>query len=166
MIGLIPMWLMWLVAVSLLGASQSDVQEPLTDKQVARVIDRADKLRDPYVCVGRPVAPEFLVCIQGPEQRVALAAVVAKQAHRRLRPADVPADARSRTWSIVVRPSQPALVDGHPVHTALAEGLTLQVRGHPELSLRPLSVVPVPVSWDNAIGVTLAGQGLSATFDP
>lgn len=159
------MWLNRVVVASLLVANAAPLQGPLTDQQVARAIDRADKLTNPYVCVGRAVAPEFLVCIQGPEQRVGLAAAVAKQAHRRLRPADVPADARAQTWTIVVRPSQPALVDGRPVRTPLAEDLTLQVHGHSEVLVRPVNAARTTVTWDNAIGVALKGQGLTATFD-
>jgi hypothetical protein len=29
-----------------------------------------------------------------------------------------------------------------------------------------LNAAPIPVAWDNAVGVTLKGQGLTATFDP
>jgi hypothetical protein len=159
------MWLNRHVVASLLAANASLSQGPLTDQQVARVIDRAAKLTDPDVCVGRATAPEFLICIQGPEQRVAVAAAAAKQTHQRLRPADVPTEARAQTWTIVVRPSQPALIDGRPVRTPLAEDLTLRAQGQPELLVRPLRAARFPVAWNNAIGVVLKGQGLTATFD-
>ncbi len=41
----------------------------------------------------------------------------------------------------------------------------LQVRGHPDLSVRPLNAATVPVAWDNAVGVVVKGQGLRATLD-
>jgi hypothetical protein len=152
-------------ALGLFLANAAPLQGPLTDQQVARAIARADKLTDPYVCVGRSVAAEFSVCIQGPEQRIGLAAALAKQARRRFRPADASADLRAQTWTIVVRPNQPALVDGRPVHTPPAEDLRLQLRGHPETAVRPLNAARIPVAWDNAVGVTLKGQGLMATLD-
>jgi hypothetical protein len=52
------------------------------------------------------------------------------------------------------------------MRSALAEDLTVQSVGHPELSVKPLTVAALPVSWDNAIGVALKGQGLTATVDP
>jgi hypothetical protein len=155
-----------LLVAGLLVASAAPLQGSLTDQQVARAIDRADRLTDPSVCVGRTAAAEFSVCIQGPEQRIGLAAALAKRAHRRFRPADASADLKALTWTIVVRPNQPALVDGRSVRTPLAEDLTLQSRGRVELSVRPLKAAPIPVAWDNAVGVTLKGQGLTATFDP
>lgn len=160
------MWLNRLLVAGLLVASAAPLQGSLTDQQVARAIDRADRLTDPSVCVGRTAAAEFSVCIQGPEQRIGLAAALAKRAHRRFRPADASADLKALTWTIVVRPNQPALVDGRSVRTPLAEDLTLQSRGRVELSVRPLKAAPIPVAWDNAVGVTLKGQGLTATFDP
>jgi hypothetical protein len=160
------MWLNRLFVAGLLAASAAPLQGSLTDQQVARAIDRANRLTDPYVCVGRAAAAEFSVCIQGPEQRIGLAAALAKRSHRRFRPADVSADLKASTWTIVVRPNQPALVDGRSVRTPLAEDLTLQFRGRAGLSVRPLSAAPFPVAWDNAVGVTLKGQGLTATFDP
>jgi hypothetical protein len=159
------MWLNRLLVAGLLVANAAPLQGSLTDQQVARAIDRADRLTDPYVCVGRTAAAEFSVCIQGPEQRIALAAALAKRAHRRFRPGDASADLKALTWTIVVRPNQPALVDGRSVRTPLAEDLTLQSRGRVELSVRPLNAAPIPVAWDNAVGVTLKGQGLTATFD-
>ena len=159
------MWLNRLFVAGLLVASAAPLQGSLTDQQVARAIDRADKLTDPYVCVGRTAAAEFSVCIQGPEQRIGLAAALAKRAHRRFRPADASADLKAQTWTIVVRPNQPALVDGRPVRAPLAEDLTLQLRGHAEQSVRPLNVARTQVAWDNAVGVTLKGGGLTATFD-
>lgn len=159
------MWLTWLLIGGLLVAQPVTLQGRLTDEQVARAIARADKLRDPYVCIGRTAAGEFTVCLQGPEQRIGLEVALTKQAHRRLLVADVSAEVRAQTWTMVVRPNQPALVDGRPVRTPLAEDLRLQLRGHPEVSVRPLTATQVPVAWDNAIGVTLNGQGLTATFD-
>jgi hypothetical protein len=159
------MWLNRLLAAGLLAANAAPLQGSLTDQQVARAIDRADRLTDPYVCVGRTAAAEFSVCIQGPEQRISLAAAVAKRAHRHFRPADASGDLKALTWTIVVRPNQPALVDGRSVRTPLAEDLTLQFRGRVELSVRPLNAARIPVTWDNAVGVTLKGQGLTATFD-
>jgi hypothetical protein len=159
------MWLNRLFVAGLLVASAAPIQGSLTDQQVARAIDRADRLTDPYVCVGSTAAAEFSVCLQGPEQRIGLAAAVAKRAHRRFRPADASADLKARTWTIVVRPNQPALVDGRPVRTPLAEDLTLQLRGHSESPVRPLNAARFQVAWDNAVGVTLKGRGLTATFD-
>ena len=159
------MWIGRLFLATLLLVHAGQIQESLTDQQVARAIARADRLADPTVCVGRNVPEEFSVCIQGPEQRVSLAAALAKQARSRLRPADVSADLKARTWTIVVRPNRPGLVNGRPVRTPLAEDLTLQVRGRPEVSLGLLNTVRVPVSWDNAVGVELKGQGLTATLD-
>jgi hypothetical protein len=159
------MWFSRLFVAGLLVVSAAPLQGSLTDQQVARAIDRADKLTDPYVCVGRAAAGEFIVCIQGPEQRIGLAVALAKQAHRRFRPADASADLKAQTWTIVVRPNQPALVDGRSVRTPLAEDLTLQLRGHAESSVRPLNAARIPFAWDNAVGVTLKGQGITATFD-
>jgi len=159
------MWLNRLFIAGLLVANAAPLQGSLTDQQVTRAIARADKLTDPSVCIGRTVAGEFDVCIQGPEQRIALTAALAKQAHRRFRLEDVSADLRADTWTLVVRPNQPALVDGRSVRTPLAKDLALQVQGHPELSVQPISARRVPIAWDNAIGVTLKGQGLAATFD-
>jgi hypothetical protein len=158
------MWLNRLLVAGLLVANAAPRQGSLTDPQVARAIDRANRLTEPYVCIGRTAAAEFSVCIQGPEQRIGLAAAVAKRAHRRFGPADASADLKALTWTIVVRPNQPALVDGRSVRTPLAEDLTLQFRGV-ELSVRPLNAARIPVTWDNAVGVTLKGQGLTATFD-
>jgi hypothetical protein len=159
------MWLNRLLVAGLLVANAAPRQGSLTDPQVARAIDRANRLTEPYVCIGRTAAAEFSVCIQGPEQRIGLAAAVAKRAHRRFGPADASADLKALTWTIVVRPNQPALVDGRSVRTPLAEDLTLQFRGRVELSVRPLNAARIPVTWDNAVGVTLKGQGLTATFD-
>jgi hypothetical protein len=160
------MWLNRLVVSGFLLAYAVPGQAPLTDQQVARAIDRAGKEADPYACVGRATVPDFRICLQGPEQRTVSVAIKAKELHRRLRAADVPADVRAYTWTIVVHPSQPALVNGRPVRSALAQDLTIQGAGHPELSVKPLTVAPLPVSWDNAIGVALKGQGLTATIDP
>ena len=159
------MWLTRLAVVGVLVATQAPGQEPLTDQQVGRVIDRADKMKDTSVCVGRAAPPDFSICLQGPEQRIVGATAIAKQEHHRLRPADVPADVRAHTWSIIVRPGKPALVNGRPVRSALAENLTVQVSGHPELSVRPVDVAPLAVTWGNAVGVALKGQGLTATVD-
>ena len=159
------MWLNRLLVAGLLVASAAPRQGSLTDQQVARAIERADKLKDPYVCVGRTAAAEFSVCIQGPEQRIGLAAALAKRAHRRFRPAEASDDLKALTWTVVVRPNQPALVDGRSVRTPFAEELTLQSRGRVEVSVRPLTAARIPVTWDNAVGVTLKGQGLTASFD-
>jgi hypothetical protein len=159
------MWLSRLFVAGLLVATAAPRQGSLTDQQVARAISRADRLSDPYVCVGRSAATEFSVCIQGPEQRIGLAATLAKRARRRFRPADASADLKARTWTIIVRPNQPALVNGRSVRTPLAEDLVLQPRGQAELSIRPVNAARIPVAWDNAVGVTLKGQGLTATFD-
>jgi hypothetical protein len=146
-------------------ATPAPGQEPLTDQQVARVIGRADKMKDSSICIGRAAAPDFRICLQGPEQRIVLATAIAKQEHHRLQPADVPAEVRAHTWSIIARPGQPALVNGRPVRTALAENLTVQVPGHPELSVKALDVAPLAVSWGNAVGVAVKGQGLTASVD-
>jgi hypothetical protein len=159
------MWLNQLFVAGLLLASAALIQGSLTDQQIARAIDRADRLTDPYVCVGLTRPAEFSVCIQGPQQRIGLAAALAKRAHRPFRPADASADLKARTWTIVVRPNQPALVDGRSVRTPLAEDLTLQLRGHAEVSVRSLNTAQIQVVWDNAVGMTLKGQGLTATFD-
>jgi len=158
-------WLNRLVVVGVLVATAAQGQEPLTDQQVARVIDRAAKMKDSSICVGRAAAPDFSICLQGPEQRVVVATAIAKQEHHRLRPADVPADVRAHTWSIIVRPGKPALLNGQPVRSAFAQNLMVQVPGHPELSARPLDVAPLAVTWGNAVGVTVKGQGLTATVD-
>jgi hypothetical protein len=57
----------------------------LDDKEVARAIDQANRLTDPTVCIGTNAAGEFSVCIQGPEQRIGAAALMAKRTRRRLR---------------------------------------------------------------------------------
>jgi hypothetical protein len=158
-------WLNRLVVVGVLVLTAAPGQGPLTDQQVARVIDRADKVKDTSVCVGRSAAPDFRICLQGPEQRIVVATAIAKQEHHRLRPADVPAEVRAHTWSIIVRPGQPALVAGQPVRSALAENLTVQVPGRPELSVRAMDVAPLAVTWGNAVGATLKGQGLTASVD-
>jgi hypothetical protein len=160
------MWLTPFVFASLLAIAEAPLQGSLTDQEVARAIARAGKLAERDVCVGRPAAGEFSVCVQGPEQRIASVAVLARQAHRRLRSGDVSAELKALTWTIDVRPNQPALVDGRPVRTPLAEALTLHLRGHQETPIQPVAAEPIPVTWDNAIGRTLTGQGLTATFDP
>jgi hypothetical protein len=153
------------VAAGLFVASAVPSDGSLTDREVARAIDRAGKVTDPYVCVGRSVVPDFRICLQGPELRIAVAARLAKELHRHLRPPEVPVDMRAHTWTIVVHPSQPALVNGQPVRSALAEDLSLQLAGHPELLVRPLTIAPLAVTWDNAVGIALKGQGLTATVD-
>jgi len=160
------MWLNRLVVGGFLLAYAIPAQGPLTDQQVARAIDRAGKETDPYACVGRATVPDFRICLQGPEQRIISVATKAKELRRRLRPTDVPAEVKAQTWTIVVHPSQPALVNGRPMRSALVQDLTMQGAGHPELSVKPLTVAPLPVTWDNAIGVALKGQGLTATVDP
>lgn len=160
------MWLNRLFVVGLFAANAAPLQGTLSNQQVDRAIARADRLTDRYVCVGRTKAGEFSVCLQGPEQRIGVVATLAKQAHRHFRPANVTADLKAQTWTVVVRPGEPALIDGRPVRTPLAENLTLELRGHPEVSLPPLNALQVPVSWDNAVGVSLKGQGLRATIDP
>jgi hypothetical protein len=158
-------WLNRLAVVGILVAAQAQGQEPLTDQQVARVIDRAAKMKDSSICVGRAAAPDFSICLQGPEQRIVVATAIAKQEQHRLRPADVPADVRAHTWSIIVRPGKPALVNGSPVRSALATDLTLQVAGHAELSVKTLTAAPLAVTWDNAVGVAVKGQGLKVSVD-
>jgi hypothetical protein len=160
------MWLNRLFVIGLLAAYAAPLQSTLSDQQVDRAIARADKLTDRNVCVGQTKAGEFSVCLQGPEQRIGVVATLAKQAHRRFRLADVTADLKAQTWTVVVRPGEPALIDGRPVRSPLAQDLSLELRGHPEVSLPHLNAVPVPVSWDNAIGVSLKGQGLRTTIDP
>jgi hypothetical protein len=32
--------------------------------------------------------------------------------------------------------------------------------------MKPVNTARVPVAWNNALGVTLTGQGLTATFEP
>jgi hypothetical protein len=137
----------------------------LTDQQVGRAIARSDKLTDRYVCIGSDAAGEFSVCVQGPEQRIGVAAMAAKQAHRRLRPEDIPAAVRAQSWTVVIRPNPPALVDGRPVRAPLAESVTLQSRDQPDTAVKPVNSARFPVAWNNALGVTLTGQGLTATFE-
>jgi hypothetical protein len=139
-------------------------QTQLTDQQVARAIARGDRLADPYVCIGSNASGEFSVCVQGPEQRIGVAAAVAKRAHRRLRPADVPAAMRTQLWTIVIRPNPPAFVDGRPVRASRAEHVTVQARNQPGTAIEPADIATIPVAWNNAVGVTLTGQGLTATF--
>lgn len=160
------MWLGRLFLTSLLMLQAAPPQESLTEKQVGRAIARAEKETDPAVCVNRNGPEEFSVCFQGPEQRISLAASLAKQARGRLRPEDVSLDVKAKTWTVVVRPNRPGLVNGRPVHAPLAEEVMVQVRGRPEVSRRSLSTTRMPVSWDNAVGVELKGQGLTATLDP
>ena len=157
------MWLTWLFVAGLAAAGGAPLQRSLTD-QVESALGSVERPTDPGVCVGRMVPGEFSVCIQGPEQRIALAAAVAKQARRRLRSAYVSAELKAREWSVVVRPNAPALVDGRPVRTPLAQEVSVQVHDHPEQAVLPLKTVPLPVEWGNAIGVTLKGQGLTAMF--
>jgi hypothetical protein len=137
----------------------------LTDKEVARAIARGERLPDNSVCVGSDAPGEFNVCVQGPEQRIALAAAVARQAKRRLRPEEVPAEWRTASWTVVIRPNPPGLVDGRPVRAPRADAVRLQSRDHPDTATSPIKTEPVPMSWKNAVGVTLTGQGLTATFD-
>jgi len=137
----------------------------LTDQQVARAIARGERLPDSSLCIGSNVAGEFSVCVQGPEQRIALEAAVAKQAHRRLRPEDVPADVRTPSWTVVIRPNPPALVDGRPVRAPHADDVTLQSRDNPATAMKPVKTVPIPMAWKNAVGLTLTSQGLTATFE-
>jgi hypothetical protein len=137
----------------------------LTDQQVARAISRGDKLPDRYVCIGSDAAGEFSVCVQGPEQRIGVAAMAARQAHRRLHPEDIPASVRAQSWTVVIRPNPPALIDGRPVRAPLAEDVTLQGRDQTGTAMKPVNTARLPVTWNNALGVTLTGQGLTATFE-
>jgi hypothetical protein len=140
--------------------------EVLTDQQVARAIARADRLPEQSVCVGRAAAGQYNVCFQGPEQRIGVAATLAKESRTRLRPADVSVDMKAMTWTVVVRPNRPALVDGRPVRTPFAQDLTIKSSEQPEQSVRLRNLARVSVAWDNAVGVELKGQGLTATIDP
>jgi hypothetical protein len=70
------------------------------------------------------------------------------------------------TWTVVVRPTRPALVDGRPVRTPFAEDLTIKSSEQPEQLVRLRTLARVSVAWDNAVGVELKGQGLTATLDP
>src|SRR5262245_24148416 len=88
-------------ATQLLVAQQTEQPLPqeggqplaqLTDKEVSQAIDKGPKEKVPSVCVGKPVPGEFTVCFQGPEQRIGVAASMAKQAQRKLRPADIASD--------------------------------------------------------------------------
>jgi hypothetical protein len=143
----------------------ASARSQLTDQQVARAIARGERLPDQSVCIGSDAAGGFSVCVQGPEQRIALEAAVARQAHRRLRPEDVSADVRMESWTVVVRPSPPALVDGRPVRAPRADAVTLQSRDNPGTAMKPVKTTPIPMSWKNAVGVTLSSQGLTATFE-
>jgi hypothetical protein len=73
---------------------------------------------------------------------------------------------KARTWTVVVRPNRPALVDGRPVRTPFAEDLTIKSSEHPEQSVRLRNLARVSIAWDNAVGVELKGQGLTASIDP
>jgi hypothetical protein len=154
-----------LTAGALLAVAQAP-PEVLTDQEVARAIARADRLPEQSVCVGRAAAGHYNVCFQGPEQRIGAAATLAKESRTRLRPADVSVDMKARTWTVVVRPNRPALVDGRPVRTPFAEDLTIKSIEQPEKSMRPRNLSRVAVTWDNAVGVELKGQGLTATIEP
>jgi len=162
-------------ATKLLVAQQTEQQLPqesgqplpqLTDKEVSQAIDKGPKEKVPSVCVGKAVPGEFTVCFQGPEQRIGLAASMAKQAQRKLRPADIASDMKARTWLVVVRPNAPGLVEGQPIRTPIPDQVSLSPGQSKTESIKPLNVSRVTFEWDNARGVKLRGEGLSATFDP
>jgi hypothetical protein len=154
------------VAAGIAGFAVTTADAQLSPREVSEAIGRARKATTPPVCLGRNVAGDFLVCIQGPEQRIEAAAVLAKQTHRRFRAEDVPDDMKARTWFVVVRPIQPGLVDGRPVRTPEAESLRVLPRQPQATPITLLNVTRVPYSWDNAVGVTLRSQGLTALLDP
>ena len=161
---------MALLTVPVVSGSGAVAQVPaaaLTDKEVSQAIDKASKQQVTSVCVGKAVPGEFTICFQGPEQRIWVATTMAKQAKRKLRSADIADDLKSRTWLVVVRPNRPGLVEGQPTRTPSPEEVSLNRPGQAQTgSIKPLSVSRVTFEWDNARGVTLRGEGLSATFDP
>jgi hypothetical protein len=147
-----------LLTVAALSAGQ------LSEKDVRRAIGRAEKLVDPTVCLGSSAPGEFTVCLQGPEQRIAVAAALAKQARRDFRAEDVSDEFKAPTWVIYVRPNAPALVDGQSVRTSPANDLRLQSHDASDIpAVRPGRVTPTAYTWDNAVGVGVTGQGLTAT---
>jgi hypothetical protein len=162
--------LMALLTLPVVSGSGVVAQVPaaaLSDKEVSQAIDKGPKQQVTSVCVGKAVPGEFTICFQGPEQRIWVAATSAKQAQRKLRPADIADDLRIRTWLVVVRPNRPGLVEGQPTRTPSPEEVSLNRVGQAQTgSIKPLRVSRVTFEWDNARGVTLRGEGLSATFDP
>jgi hypothetical protein len=153
-----------LLVVLVLAGIPASAQKQLTDQQVSRAIARGEKQPDTSVCIGSDAAGEFSVCVQGPEQRIALAAAVAKQAHSRLRPEEVPGDWRTPSWTVVIRPNPPGLVDGRPVRAPRVEKAMLQSPDQPGTAMNPIKTAPIPMSWKNGVGLTVTGQGLTATF--
>jgi hypothetical protein len=155
-----------IVAAGMCGLAAATADTQMSAREVSQAIARAGKAASPPVCVGRSVAGDFMVCIQGPEQRIEAAALLAKQNHRRFKAEDVPDEMKARTWFVIVRPNQPGLVDGRPVRTPEAESLQVLPANQPEATpIAPLNVMRVPYSWDNAVGVTLRSQGLTALID-
>jgi hypothetical protein len=161
---------MWLTVLSgllsaaLAAAGAAPIQRMLTDQVGNALGVAAERPTDPGTCIGRATAGEFSVCLQGPEQRIAMASAAAKQAHRRLRSAYVSEEMKAQEWSVIARPNAPALIDGRGVKAPVGEQISVQLHEHPDQRVEPLKMEPMPVEWGNAIGVTVKGQGVTARF--
>ena len=137
----------------------------LTDKEVGQVIDAAAKMKVRSVCIAEATPGEFGVCVQGPEQRIASAALTAHQAHRAVHPTGISAEMRAPTWMIFALPHAPALVAGRFVR-ASADKLQLRREGSLDVPIDPIVSVHTTYAWDNPVGTKLTAQGVTATFDP
>jgi hypothetical protein len=154
--------------LALCAAALLAVETPigqLSDKDVSRVIGRADKMSR-SVCLGDLRPGQFNVCVQGPEQRIASAANAAKLTGKSLKANTVPNEMKSLTWTVFALPNAPALVAGKFVRTPSAQTIRLRLTGAADASsVDPLNATLSTYSWDNSVGARLISLGITAVFD-
>lgn len=107
----------------------------------------------------------FRLALTGPLQRVALAVQEAATKYLPFARADVAADLITPTLLVLASPNPPAYIG--PVmgwrRTPIPTHVVLRARDGGQ-AVQPIAVRHFPVSWNNAAGGTLTGDGLAAEF--